>query len=495
MNASFSELWLVLLSLLGTPPVGITLPNQPEPDPAADAARFQGVTAQLDPGGVVHAYVSVDGDLTGIAGYVNSMMGELRKIEPDVPPVNVPALLRVTGLDAVSAMGFSSVRTEDGFRNKTYIHTPEGRRGLLQLMGGDSKPFEVLNLAPTGSDFVIEQDLNFKTLYESIVEGAGVVMGEQGKAMVQMGLKQPMPPPITFTMEKVMADLDTKLTVIIDADPTKMVHFPDPGAPKELKIPKLKGAVLLDGLGWVADELAKVLAPMLAQGGNRAPPFKIVRNANWVGIQLAIDSENFSESEKKEITELGWDTALLAHHVPSGKLILASGKNFADQLFAPKTSLGQDPAFQKTMKGLPMEGTALTYASPVFFSSLRQSFEKVNELANDKDHEQDDRFLATTFINLLLPKNARGEGGVTTKTKDGMLTVSNSAHSHKTSLITGLASPFFTIAGFTLGQALEVREQAIGGFEAAQAEDFPRHMLEHSKPKVRRTEDFEKIGD
>jgi len=494
MNAiGLSELWLVILSLLGTPPVGITLPDQPEPDPAADAARFQAVTAQLDPGGVVHAYVSVDGDLTGIGDYVNSMMGELRKIEPDVPPFNVPALLRVTGLDAVSAMGFSSVRTEDGFRNKTYIHTPEGRRGLLRLMGGDSKPFEVLKLAPAGSDFVIEQDLNFKTLYESVVEGAGVVMGEQGKAMVQMGLKQPMPPPITFTMEKVMADLDTKLTVIIDADPTKMVHFPD--APKELKIPQLKGAVLLDGLGWVADELAKVLAPMLVQGGNRAPPFKIVRNANWIGMQMAIQSQSFSERQRNQITGLGLETALLAHHVPSGKLVLASGKNFADQLFAPKTSLGQDPAFQKTMKGLPMEGTALTYASPVFFSSLRQSFQKVNELANDKDHEQDDRFLATTFINLLLPKNARGEGGVTTNTKDGMLTVSNSAHSHKTSLITGLASPFFTIAGFTLGQALEVREQAIGGFEEAQAEDFPRHIHEHGKPKVRRTEDFEKIGD
>jgi len=144
---------------------------------------------------------------------------------------------------------------------------------------------------------------------------------------------------------------------------------------------------------------------------------------------------------------------------------------------------------------LPMEGTALTYASPVFFSSLRQSFEKVNELANDKDHEQDDRFLATTFINLLLPKNARGEGGVTTNTKDGMLTISNSAHSHKTSLITSLASPFFGVAAFTVGQALEAREQAIGGFEEPHVEDFPRQFHEHGKPKVRRTEDFEKIGD
>ena len=135
-----SEILLFLIPLLGSaPPVGITLPNQPPPDPAADAARFQVVTGQLDQGGVVHAYVSVDGDLTAIAGFVKSLMDELRKIEPDVPPVNVPALLKISGLDAISAMGFSSVRIEDGFRNKTYIHTPNGRRGLLRLMGGESK--------------------------------------------------------------------------------------------------------------------------------------------------------------------------------------------------------------------------------------------------------------------------------------------------------------------------------------------------------------------
>ena len=498
MNAiGISELWLIIISLLGAPPVGITLPNQPAPDPEADAARFQTVTNQLDSGGVVHAYVSVDGDLTAIAGYANSLLTELRKMESGVPEVNVPALLRVTGLDAVSAMGFSSVRTEDGFRNKTYIHTPEGRRGLLRLMGGDSKPFEALKLAPVGSDFVIEQDLNFKTLYESVVEGAGVVMGEEGKAMVQMALKQPMPPPITFTLEKVMADLDTKLTVIIDADPTKMVHLPD--APKELKIPQLKGAVLIDGFGWMADELTKVLEPMLAQGGNHAPPFKIVRNANWIGMQMAIQSQSFSERQRNQISGLGLETALLAHHVPSGKLVLASGKDFADQLFAPKPSLGQDPAFQKTMKDLPMEGTALTYTSPVFFSSLRQCFEKVNELANDKDHEQDDRFLATTFINLLLPKNARGEGGVTTNTKDGMLTVSNSAHSYKNSLVTGLAaSPFFTIGMFGVGVGNALFEEEAMEVEAQfHDHELPPEIFE-TRPQLRRVSgeaNFEKIGD
>ena len=450
------ELLLFLISLLGMPPVGITLPNAPEADPAADAARYQAVTGQLDEGGVVHAYISVDGDLTALAGFAKSYMDDLRPLASDVPKINLPALLRVTGLNAVSAMGISSIRTGDGFRNKTYFHTPKGRKGLLLLFGENPKPFESPKLAPAGADFVIEQDLNLKTLYESIVEAATIQMGERGKAVTQLAFK--LPPPTPFTMEKVMADLDTRVTVIIDADPTKMVKIPQVAGGK---MPKLDCAVLVDGLGWIADELTKVFEPKKRQGSH----FKIIRNANWVGMRVV-----FAERKQKVMAELGWDKAILAHHLPSGKLVLASGKEFADKLFACKPGLGQDPEFLKTMKDLPMEGTALTYASPFFFSSLRKVFGKlITDM--DGDHNKDDRFMATILLNLVLPENARGEGGVTTNTKDGMLTVSNSAHSHKTSLASGLASPLFMMAGFATNQALEARERSLRHFEEAQAEE------------------------
>ena len=91
-----SEIWLVLISLLGAPPVGITLPNQPEPDPAAEAARFQAVTGHLDYGGPVYAYLSVDQDLSVIAEFVKSYMEDLRPLVRDVPEINMPEILRVT---------------------------------------------------------------------------------------------------------------------------------------------------------------------------------------------------------------------------------------------------------------------------------------------------------------------------------------------------------------------------------------------------------------
>ena len=421
-----SEIWLVLISLLGAPPVGITLPNQPEPDPAAEAARFQAVTGHLDPGGPVYAYLSIDQDLSVIAEFVKSYMDDLRPLVRDVPEINIPEILRVTGLDAVSALGVSSVRSGDGFRNKTYIHTPNDRRGLLLLLGEKPRSFESLKLAPSGADFVLEQDLNLKTFYDSMIEAAKAQMGEQGKAVVQSALK--LPPSTPFSREKLMADLDTRLTVVIDADPTQMVEIPKGNG---MKVNKFSGAVLIDGLGWIADELTKVFEPKQRQGSH----FKIIRNANWVGLRVV-----FAERKQKAMAELGWDTAIFAHHVPSGKLVLATGKKFADQLFAAKTGIGQDPEFLKAMKDLPTEGTALTYASPVFFSSLRNIFETL--IADmDGDHNKDDRFMATTILDLFLPKNARCEGGVTTSTKEGILSISNSAHSHKTSLTTGLASP------------------------------------------------------
>ncbi len=444
--------FLFLPALAVMPNIGITLPNATPPDPAAEAARFETVSKQLDPGGVLYGYVSVDGDLTAIGDYVNSFYDELRKVGSDVPTINVPALLKITGLDAVSAVGFSSKRIGDGFRNKTYVHVPNGRKGLLRILGGESKPFDVIKLAPAGTDIAIEQDLNLKVVYEASLEAMGVVVGEEAKAMFQGHFKQPMPP-FPFTLEKILADMDTQVTIIIDADPAKMVSVPDA---KGLQIPQMNGAVMIDGLGWIADDVVKAFEPMLAQGAPGAPPFKVIKDANWVGMQLSTEAAGFERiygDEARQLLMLGGQSPLLVHHRPSGKLILATGKEFAEKLFSPKPGLAKDPVFQKTMQGLPMEGTGLSYFSPDTFRILREALERLNDLENDKEHEGDDRLVGTTLINLFLPKNARGEGSVTTNTKEGMLTVSNSAHSQKSTLLAGGVAPLALI--FSGGRAVE----------------------------------------
>jgi len=430
------------------PNVGVTLPNQAPPDPVADAARFETVAKQLDLGGVLYGYVSVDGDLSAIGAYVKSFMDGMRPLAHDVPQVDVPAILKVSGLDAISAVGFSSKSVEGGFRNKSYLYTPKGRRGLLRMLGGESKPFDVVKLAPAGSDFVFEQDLNLKVVYESIQEALVAGMGEQGalfKAMMDGAVNQPLPPPIPFTMKKVLADLDTQISVIIDADLDKKISLTHPDA-EGLQSPLMRAAVLIDELGWVADELAKILEPMLAHPTER-PPAKIVRNPNWVGVQLAIEPEQYSVMDAEILELFGSTNPVLVHHRPSGKLVLASGLEFAENLFIPKPNLEDDPDFRKTMVGLPMKGTAITYASPALFSALREVLESAMDV---EDLGGAEGLILNTFLKLFLPKNVRGEGSVTTNSKDGILTVSNSAHSHKANIVSSAASPLLMAitAGF-----------------------------------------------
>ena len=441
---SFSLLSTLLPLLLGPaffmmPSVGVTLPNQAPPDPVADAARFETVAKQLDSGGVLYGYVSVDGDLSAIGAYVKSFMDGMRPLASDVPQVDVPAILKVSGLDAISAVGFSSKSVEGGFRNKSYLYTPKGRRGLLRMLGGKSKPFDVVKLAPAGSDFVFEQDLNLKVVYESIQEALVAGMGEQGalfKAMMDGAVNQPLPPPIPFTMKKVLSDLDTQISVIIDADLDKKISLTHPDA-EGLQSPLMRAAVLIDELGWVADELAKILEPMLAHP-TQGPPAKIVRNPNWVGVQLSIEPEQYSVMDAEILELFGSTNPVLVHHRPSGKLVLASGLEFAENLFIPKPNLEDDPDFRKTMVGLPMKGTAITYASPALFSALREVLESAMDV---EDLGGAEGLILNTFLKLFLPKNVRGEGSVTTNSKDGILTVSNSAHSHKANIVSSAAGP------------------------------------------------------
>ena len=102
------------------------------------------------------------------------------------------------------------------------------------MFGDEAKEFEVLQLAPSGTDFVVQQEVKLKTFYNEVVlgapgrfTGAGKdASGPQGmmmKLMLDGMMKQPMPPPFAFTGEKLMNDLDTNIMVIVDGDPSKML--------------------------------------------------------------------------------------------------------------------------------------------------------------------------------------------------------------------------------------------------------------------------------
>jgi hypothetical protein len=484
---------LPLLILI--PFLGISLISVASANPGSDKQRFEEVADQLDLGGVLFGYVSVDGDLSGLAKFVNSFMSGMKEIDKGVsahiPDVDIEALMKISGLDSISALGLSSIQTNQGFRNKVYLHAPNGVRGLLSMFGDEAKEFEVLQLAPSGTDFVVQQEVKLKTIYNEVVLGAmggspeqgGVMpLGPQGmmmKMMVDGMMKQPMPPPFTFTGEKLIEDLDTNIMVIIDGDPSKMLPVELEG--NDLNMPTIQGAVLIDNVGWLAGDLIKIFEAEMAKGGKRVPPFKVIDNANWEGLKLSIESESLSKRDRKEIKQFGLENAMLAHHRPSGKLIVSSSKEFATGLFSQKPKLASDPVFLAKTKGLPKQGTAISYLSPVLMTELRKFIKEAIEAENppEKEYKRDDRFVALSMLDFVLPEGALGEAMVTTVTDDGLLSVGNSAYSHKSKILMGAAVPTLVGVGiFTIGQQVDRMIQPHDAFE-----DLPKSVPHEHESK------------
>jgi len=57
----------------------------------------------------------------------------MNEIDKGVPDVDVEALMEISGLDSISALGLSSIQTDQGFCNKLYLHASNGVKGLLSV--------------------------------------------------------------------------------------------------------------------------------------------------------------------------------------------------------------------------------------------------------------------------------------------------------------------------------------------------------------------------
>ena len=129
---------------------------------------------------------------------------------------------------------------------------------------------------------------------------------------------------------------------------------------------------------------------------------------------------------------------MIAHHRPSGKLIISSSKEFAAGLFSKKPKLASDPVFLARTKGLPKRGTAFSYLSTFLMNELRKFIKEVIEVTTPSEV---DRFAVLSMLDFFLPEGALGEAMVTTPTEHGLLSIGNSAYSKDFKILMGGAVP------------------------------------------------------
>ena len=181
------------------------------------------------------------------------------------------------------------------------------------------------------------------------------------------------------------------------------------GGSNDLNMPTIQGAVLIDNVGWLVGDLIKMFEAEKAKGRNRVPPFEVIDNANWEGLKIStslspiISKVNKRKGKETKLFAMSGleGNAMIAHHRPSGKLILSSSKEFAVNLFSKKPKLSTDPVFLAKTKGLPKQGTAISYLSPVLMSEIRKFIKEVYEAGNPPE---DDLFVALSIIDFFFRK-------------------------------------------------------------------------------------------
>ena len=103
LAAYFSSLLLgPVMTIL--PFFGINFPNTASVDPETDVIRYQTVAKQIDQGGVLYGYVSVDGDLTALIQYLDSFLSGMKEYDKSVPEFDSKSLLKISGLASISAL-------------------------------------------------------------------------------------------------------------------------------------------------------------------------------------------------------------------------------------------------------------------------------------------------------------------------------------------------------------------------------------------------------
>jgi len=367
--------------------------------------HFTSVSSQLHLGGPVYLYDDIDGDAERATDFVLSVLRDTPELRRLAAPdrLNAKSLVRILGLEQTRAVGLSSYETDERYRNRGFIHA-SARVGLLRALGGEPEPFELADIAPEGADLVWEQQLDVGALLEVISELSALGVG-MSPAALEQSLDAPL---LSFgvTLRSVLEDLKTKIGMVLAVDESRNLWIPG----ESFTFPYTDFVVQLDGLEELIDAVIRYAA---------SDPFvRATRSEEWVivtaGIRLPPPWNAYEPALIKEVA--------------TGRTYLVSSPAFLKECLATSEGIATKADFQKAMAGLPTEGNGMLYLSP--------KMTRVMHAALDRIVSKHGPAVQTHVARFLLPDAGQEHGWALQNRPDGILFTSNSASSHKATLLT-----------------------------------------------------------
>lgn len=312
------------------------------------SSHFGAVNEHLELGGTLYGYVDIDGDILKVVPYLGVLAETIAREQPMAAPFlaqDFGAILTELGFNDVKAVGLSSVRSpHGGFRNRVYLHTPEGRRGLFAgFVGGEPAAFGGARLAPADADFYSESDVDAPALYAAVRALVARVAGEPMAGVLDIQLQQDASG-LGVTPRAVIESLKGRVTLVLRTDPEKTFTLP---APQPVTLPEFEFLVRVDGL-------AAALAPALDQ----LPLFTVSQEG---AVKFHVMTQPLPVGALQPV--LG---------VEGTTLYIASTADFLRASLARTDGLAQTEGFRAALAELGEQGNGISYTSPRFFAQVQR---------------------------------------------------------------------------------------------------------------------------
>ncbi|TSJ79184.1 hypothetical protein [Rariglobus hedericola] len=316
--------------------------------PVTERSRhFEAVNAQLELGGTLYGYVDIDGDILKVVPYLRTLGDTLAQQQSPAAPFlkqDFTQIITDLGLNDVRAVGFSSVPSAGGgFRNRVYLHTPDGRRGLLAGLGGAPTPFVNARLAPADADLYAETDVDAPALYAAIRSLIVRVAGEAQADVFESQLRLDKSG-LGITPLALIETLKGRATVVLRTDKVRTVTLP---GPKPFTMPYTQFLVRVDGLAAALEPALSGLPVFTASQEGLIRFYELKAALPIDGLQPVLAVEN-------------------------GALYVASDMEFLKASLGSTGGLAKTPAFMDALAELGDRGNGVTYVSPRFFDQLRR---------------------------------------------------------------------------------------------------------------------------
>ena len=414
----------------------------------SQSAHFAEVSKYLDLGGPFYGYIDIDGDLSDLGAKVNEFYAAIAETG-EVPPVDITEILNEIGLQKVQALGGSSIKTPEGFRNKTFLYIPDGRSGILNLLGGDSEPLHYASLAPAGADLIIEQELNLKAVRDTaekvVAKFNSPEIEEPFNEMLETKFAD-----LSFSVADFLGNANGRVIIVASIVPDTPLPLP-PDAPA---IPSIDALLCVENAGWLFDSLEE---KFITEGEG---PFDFAEGDGFQKMIMQVPPDG----------SMGIYAPVIAKEESTDRVFLVSRQEYLDLCLGDGPRISGDAAFVAGIKDLPVEGNSFSYVSPEVYTELSKVIEGAMAQAGNMGGPPPEMMSAIeTFATSFMPDlNNVGIAAVGQNLPNGILYTQNSVYSHKANLASAAVMPIAMVGGAMVPMMMARQNAAMMEMQAMQ---------------------------